>query len=151
MSAAKRSVLVTGCSSGIGRATALRLARAGFATYASARDEAALGGLRDAGCYTLPLDVRDEASMAAAVAAIAREHGALYALVNNAGFSQSGALETLSLEKVRKQFETNLFGLLRLTQLALPGMRAAGAGRIVNLSSMGGKITVPGFGAYHAS
>ncbi len=79
--------------------------------------------------------------MAAAVAAV---EGGVGVLINNAGYSQSGALETLSMDSVRRQFETNVFGLLRLTQLVLPGMRAAGAGKIVNVSSMGGRLDVPG-------
>ena len=86
--------------------------------------------------------------MQAAVAAI---EGGVGVLINNAGYSQSGALETLPMDAVRRQFETNVFGLLRLTQLVLPGMRAAGAGKIVNVSSMGGRLTFPGGGAYHAT
>ena len=89
--------------------------------------------------------------MRAAVAAVEAEHGAVGALVNNAGYSQSGALETLPMERLRAQFETNVFGLVRMCQLVLPGMRAAGRGRIVNVSSMGGKLVFPGGGAYHAS
>jgi NAD(P)-dependent dehydrogenase (short-subunit alcohol dehydrogenase family) len=94
--------------------------------------------------------VTDEASMQAAVAE-AESDGPLGALVNNAGYSLSGALETLPLDEVRRQFETNVFGLLRLTQLVLPGMRRAGRGTIVNLSSMGGRLVFPGGGAYHAT
>jgi NAD(P)-dependent dehydrogenase (short-subunit alcohol dehydrogenase family) len=89
--------------------------------------------------------------MEAAVAAVEAEHGAVGALVNNAGYSQSGALETLPMERLRAQFETNVFGLVRMCQLVLPGMRGAGRGRIVNLSSMGGKLVFPGGGAYHGS
>jgi NAD(P)-dependent dehydrogenase (short-subunit alcohol dehydrogenase family) len=88
--------------------------------------------------------------MRAAVEA-AEADGPLSALVNNAGYSLSGALETLPMDEVRRQFETNVFGLLRLTQLVLPGMRAAGRGTIVNLSSMGGRLVFPGGGAYHAT
>jgi NAD(P)-dependent dehydrogenase (short-subunit alcohol dehydrogenase family) len=146
-----RTVLITGCSSGIGQATALRLARAGFITYATARNVDALGDLRTAGCRTLPLDVTDDTSMQTAVAAVELEHGSLFALVNNAGYSQSGALATLPMDKLRAQFETNIFGLVRLTQLVIPGMRRAGAGRIVNISSMGGRLSFPGAGAYHAT
>jgi len=89
--------------------------------------------------------------MRAAVDAVEAESGAVRALVNNAGYSLSGALETLPLDEVRRQFETNVFGLLRLTQLVLPGMRRAGEGTIVNLSSMGGRLVFPGGGAYHAT
>ncbi len=144
--AAARSVLITGCSTGIGRATAARLAAAGWTVYATARKPETLAGL--SGCRTLALDVTDEASMEAAVAQVEAPLGAL---VNNAGYSLSGALETLSMDEVRRQFETNVFGLLRLTQLVLPQMRAAGAGRIVNVSSMGGRLTFPGGGGYHAT
>lgn len=153
MNPSTRDVLVTGCSSGIGKATALRLARGGYRVWATARRTGDLGELAAAGCETLALDVTDEGSMTAAVAAVeAKAEGqALFALVNNAGYGQSGALEELPLERVRRQFETNVFGLLRLTQLVLPGMRRAGRGRIVNLGSMGGRLTFPGGGAYHAT
>ncbi len=145
------AVLITGCSSGIGEQTAKRLAARGWPVYATARNPDQLAGLAEAGCRTLALDVTDEASMTSAVAAVESEHGAVGALINNAGYSQSGALETLPMQRVREQFETNVFGLLRMCQLVLGGMRAAGRGRIVNLSSMGGKLTFPGGGAYHAS
>jgi NAD(P)-dependent dehydrogenase (short-subunit alcohol dehydrogenase family) len=146
-----RAVLVTGCSSGIGRATAERLAASGWTVYATARKPETLGELEARGCRTLALDVTDEASMRDAVGAVEGEHGAVAALVNNAGYSQSGAIETVPMEKVRAQFETNVFGLVRLCQLVLPAMRAARAGRIVNLSSMGGKLVFPGGGFYHAT
>lgn len=151
MSDVAKVVLITGASSGIGAATARRLAGSGFRVYATARKLAAVEDLKRAGCETLALDVTDEASMQAAMAAIEARDGGIGALVNNAGYSQSGALETLPIDAVRRQFETNVFGLLRLTQLVLPGMRRARRGRIVNLSSMGGKLTFPGGGAYHAS
>ncbi len=89
--------------------------------------------------------------MSAAVAAVEEAEGAVGALVNNAGYSQSGAVETVALDDVRRQFETNVFGLLRMCQLVLPGMRRQGDGRIVNVSSMGGKLTFPGGGVYHAT
>jgi NAD(P)-dependent dehydrogenase (short-subunit alcohol dehydrogenase family) len=143
-----RTVLITGCSTGIGRAAAQRLAGAGWTVYATARRPETLADVT--GCRTLALDVTDEDSMQSAVAE-AQADGPLTALVNNAGYSQSGALETLPMESVRRQFETNVFGLLRLTQLVLPGMRAAGRGTIVNLSSMGGRLVFPGGGAYHAT
>lgn len=144
-------VLITGCSSGIGRATALRLVRDGYVVYATARKVSSLVELEAAGCRALALDVTDEASMVAAVASIEAEHGSVGALINNAGYSQSGAVESVPVDAVRRQFETNVFGLLRQTQLVLPGMRRAGGGRIVNISSMGGTLTFPGGGAYHAS
>jgi NAD(P)-dependent dehydrogenase (short-subunit alcohol dehydrogenase family) len=146
-----KSVLITGCSTGIGRATALRLAQAGWKVYATARSVEKLADLEKAGCRTLALDVMDEASMAAAVRHIEKEDGAVGVLINNAGYSQSGALETVDINDVRRQFETNVFGLLRLTQLVLPGMRRQGWGKVVNIGSMGGKLTFPGGGAYHAT
>jgi NAD(P)-dependent dehydrogenase (short-subunit alcohol dehydrogenase family) len=144
-------VLITGCSTGIGRATAQRLARAGMTVYASARRPESIEDLQAAGCRTLALDVTDEDSMRAAVEEVERAEGAVGALVNNAGYSQSGAVETVPLDDVRRQFETNVFGLLRMSQLVLPGMRREGRGRIVNISSMGGKLTFPGGGIYHAT
>ena len=143
-----RTVLITGCSTGIGHATAARLAAGGWTVYASARRPETLADLEARGCRVLALDVTSEESMQAAVAAV---EGGVGVLINNAGYSQSGALETLPMDSVRRQFETNVFGLLRLTQLVLPGMRAAGAGKIVNVSSMGGRLTFPGGGAYHAT
>lgn len=151
MSGASRVVLITGCSSGIGRATAERLARGGWTVYATARDVEAISDLEARGCRLLPLDVTDEDSMRGAVEEVERAEGAVGALVNNAGYSQSGAIEAVPMEKVRRQFETNVFGLVRMCQLVLPGMRARGYGRIVNLSSMGGKLTFPGGGFYHAT
>jgi NAD(P)-dependent dehydrogenase (short-subunit alcohol dehydrogenase family) len=144
-------ILITGCSSGIGRATAERLVRAGRTVYATARRPETIADLREAGAHTLALDVTDEESMRAAVAAVEADHGPVLALVNNAGYSQSGAVESVSLELVRRQFETNVFGALRLAQLVLPGMRRAGRGRIVNVSSMGGRLVFPGGGVYHAT
>ena len=146
-----KSVLITGCSTGIGRATALRLAQAGWKVYATARTVEKLADLEKAGCRTLTLDVMDEASMQAAVRQVEQEDGAVGALINNAGYSLSGALETVDMGDVRRQFETNVFGLLRLTQLVLPGMRRQGWGKVVNIGSMGGKLTFPGGGAYHAT
>jgi len=146
-----KAVLITGCSSGIGRATALRLARAGWPVYATARRPQQLGELAEAGCTTLALDVTDEDSMRAAVERVERDTGAVGVLINNAGYSQSGAIETVPVAAARRQFETNVFGLLRLIQLALPGMRAQRWGKIVNVGSMGGRLTFPGGGLYHAT
>lgn len=144
-------VLITGCSSGIGEATAADLVAHGHTVYATARRPETLKSLADKGCHTLALDVNDEESMAAAVATVEREEGAIDVLVNNAGYSQSGAVESIPLDTIRKQFETNVFGLIRMSQLVLPGMRNAGRGRIVNIGSMGGKLTFPGGGIYHAT
>jgi NAD(P)-dependent dehydrogenase (short-subunit alcohol dehydrogenase family) len=144
-------VLITGCSSGIGRATAERLAGHGWTVYATARRLEAIADLEARGCRVLALDVTDEDSMQAAVGTVVEEHGAVGALVNNAGYSQSGAVEDIPLEEVRRQFETNVFGLVRMCQLVLPGMRAQRYGRIVNVSSMGANFTFPGGGIYHAT
>ena len=144
-------VLITGCSTGIGRATAERLAGGGLTVYATARKLEAIEDLKAAGCRTLALDVTDEESMRAGVAAIEEAEGSVGALVNNAGYSQSGAVETIPMDELRRQFETNVFGLVRMCQLVLPGMRKAGRGRIVNVSSMGGKLVFPGGGAYHGT
>ncbi|MBK8251599.1 MAG: SDR family NAD(P)-dependent oxidoreductase [Polyangiaceae bacterium] len=146
-----KSVLVTGCSSGIGKATAARLAQNGYRVWATARKRETLAELEALGCRTLSLDVNDEKSMETAVKTIEREDGAVGVLVNNAGYSQSGAIEAVPMDKVRAQFETNVFGLVRLTQLVLPAMRAQRYGRIVNISSMGGKLVFPGGGFYHAT
>jgi len=148
---ASKAVLITGCSTGIGRATAERMASAGYTVYATARRMESIEDLEAKGCRTLALDVNDEDSMSAAVAAVEEAEGAVDALVNNAGYSQSGAVESIDLDEVRRQFETNVFGLIRMSQLVLPGMRARGAGRIVNIGSMGGKLTFPGGGVYHAT
>lgn len=151
MATTSRVVLITGCSTGIGRATAAHLAARGDTVIATARRVSDLDALAAAGCRTLPLDVRDEASMTAAVAEVESAYGRIDVLVNNAGYSQSGAVESVPLDRVRAQFETNVFGLLRLTQLVLPGMRRRGAGWIVNMGSMGGRLVFPGGGVYHAS
>ncbi|MGH3533080.1 MAG: SDR family NAD(P)-dependent oxidoreductase, partial [Mycobacterium sp.] len=151
MSEISKAVIVTGCSTGIGRATAQRLAKAGHVVYATARREESVADLRDAGARTLALDVTDEASMHAAVERVVAEQGAVGVLVNNAGYSQSGALETVPMADLRRQFETNVFGLVRMCQLVLPGMREQRWGRIVNISSMGANFTFPGAGAYHAT
>ena len=146
-----KAVLITGCSSGIGRATAQHLAQKGWTVYATARRAEAIADLEGAGCRTLGLDVTDEASMQAAVGAVEAEHGAVGVLINNAGYSQSGAVESVPIEDVRRQFETNVFGLVRLTQLVLPGMRRQHWGKVVNISSMGANFVFPGGGFYHAT
>jgi short-subunit dehydrogenase len=148
---ASKAVLITGCSTGIGRATAEHLARRGWTVYATARRPETIQDLAGAGCRILALDVCDEGSMRAAVDTIERAEGAVGVLVNNAGYGQEGAFESTPMAEVRRQFETNVFGLIRLSQLCLPGMRRQRWGRIVNLSSMGGKLTFPGGAFYHAT
>lgn len=144
-------VLITGCSSGIGEATARRLLARGHTVYATARRPQTLSDLAAAGATTLALDVTDEESMVSAVKEVEAAHGAVGALVNNAGYGLQGPIEETPLEEVRRQLETNFFGLVRLTQLVLPAMRAATTGRIVNVSSMGGRLALPGGAFYHAS
>jgi NAD(P)-dependent dehydrogenase (short-subunit alcohol dehydrogenase family) len=151
MAAVSKAVLITGCSSGIGRATALRLAKNGWTVYATARRPETIADLEQAGAHVLALDVTDAASMRDAVDAVTRTEGAVGVLINNAGYSQSGAVETVPMDAVRRQFETNVFGLVELTQLVLPGMREQRYGRIVNVGSMGGRLTFPGGGYYHAT
>lgn len=144
-------VLITGATSGIGAASARLLAANGYTVYASGRDLGKLRPLEQDGCRLLELDVTDEASMQRAVDSILATEGRIDILVNNAGYGQYGALETLPVDLMRRQFETNVFGLMRLTQLVLPSMRAQRRGRIVNISSMAAYFTFPGGGVYHAS
>jgi NAD(P)-dependent dehydrogenase (short-subunit alcohol dehydrogenase family) len=146
-----KAVLITGCSTGIGRATAELLVANGWTVYATARRLDSIADLAEKGCRTLPLDVTDEASMEAAVGQVEQAEGAVGVLINNAGYSQGGAVEAVPMDVVRRQFETNVFGLVRMCQLVLPGMRRQGWGRIVNLSSIGGKLVFPGGGFYHAT
>jgi NAD(P)-dependent dehydrogenase (short-subunit alcohol dehydrogenase family) len=148
---ASRAVLVTGCSTGIGRATAERLARGGWRVYASARRIESVKDLEAAGCIPLQLDVSDEASMQRAVREVESREGAVGVLVNNAGYGSLGAIEEVPPAEMRRQFETNVFGLVRMCQLVLPGMRRQGWGKIVNVSSMGGRMTLPGGGIYHGT
>jgi NAD(P)-dependent dehydrogenase (short-subunit alcohol dehydrogenase family) len=143
--------LVTGASSGIGAATVRALLADGCTVYAGARRVERMAELEAAGARLLHLDVTDDDSMVAAVARIIAEQGRLDVLVNNAGYGSYGAVEDVPLSEGRAQFEVNVFGLARMTQLALPHMRARSSGRIVNVSSMGGKIYEPLGGWYHAT
>jgi len=144
-------VLISGCSSGIGAATAETLVRAGHSVYATARRTEPLADLEALGCHALALDVTSEDSMIAAVKAVEADHGKVGTLINNAGYGEYGPIEEADLDRVRTMFETNVFGLARLTQLVLPAMRRSRSGRIVNIGSMGGRITFPVGGFYHAS
>lgn len=149
--ATNRVALVTGASSGIGEATARQLIAAGWRVYAGARRVDRMQPLAAAGARLLALDVTDDASMQQAIDTIHRDQGRLDALVNNAGYGSYGALEEVPLDEGRRQFEVNVFGLARLTQLALPMMRAQRSGRIVNITSIGGKIGEPFGSWYHAT
>ncbi len=146
-----KAVLITGCSTGIGRATAERLAAHEWNVYATARKAESIADLKSRGCKTLALDVCDEASMRAAVQTVEQAEGAVGVLINNAGYGLEGAFEEVPMTDIRRQFETNVFGLVAMTKLVLPGMRRQRWGRVVNLSSMGGKLTFPGGAYYHAT
>lgn len=152
-----RAVLITGVhsqgghSSGTGRATALRLHRAGWPVYATGRNLDGLKDLADEGITTLRLDVTDEESMVAVVDQITEEHGAVGVLINNAAYSLNGTIGETPLDQVRRQFDANFFGLARMTQLVLPGMREQRSGRIIMMSSIFGLFATPGRGYYQAT
>lgn len=142
-----KTALVTGASSGIGAATALALHGAGYTVYAAARRVERMQDLRELGITTLKLDITDEASVNRAVKTIGR----IDVLVNNAGYGSYGAFEEVSLTEARQQMEVNIFGLARLTQLVIPGMRQRRQGTIISIASMGGKFG-EAFGSwYHAT
>ena len=143
--------LVTGASAGIGKAIVRRLLRDGWTVWGAARRTTEMADIAADGARTVGMDVTDEASMQAAVAQILARHGRIDALVNNAGYGSYGAIEDVPIAEARRQFEVNLFGLARLVQLVLPGMRERRAGTIVNVSSMGGRIWTPVGGWYHAT
>ncbi|MBE2318981.1 SDR family NAD(P)-dependent oxidoreductase [Solirubrobacter sp. CPCC 204708] len=140
-----QTVLITGCSSGIGRATAEVLAAKGYNVYATARRTESIADLEAKGCKTLALDVTSEDSMVAAVEAVSE---GIDALVNNAGIQEVGAIESVPMDRVRALFETNVFGPVRLAQLVLPQMRERRRGHIITVGSMNGKFTWPGTGYY---
>jgi len=145
------TVLITGSSSGIGRATAELFAEEEWVVYATARDEADLAELAERGCETAELDVTRAVDVERVLDRIADEQGRLDCLVNNAGYGQHGPLEDVPADELARQFDVNVYGPHRLTRAALPHMREAGDGTIVNVSSVSGRITVPGAGAYSAS
>jgi NAD(P)-dependent dehydrogenase (short-subunit alcohol dehydrogenase family) len=143
--------LVTGASSGIGEATARQLAAAGLTVYAAARRAGRMQKLTEVGIHPIAMDVTDDTSMRAGVQAILNEQGRIDVLVNNAGYGSYGALEDVPMAEARAQMEVNVFGAARLIQLVLPHMRAQRSGTIVNVTSMGGKITTPLGAWYHAT
>ena len=148
----QKSVLITGCSSGIGRCLALGLHARGYRVFASVRQEKDVAALRAAGLESLVLDLRSPDSIRAAVdEVLARCGGQLYALINNGAYGQPGAVEDLTREALRLQFETNLFGTQELTNRVLPVMRARNEGRIVQISSLLGIVCMGYRGAYTAS
>jgi NAD(P)-dependent dehydrogenase (short-subunit alcohol dehydrogenase family) len=146
-----KTAFVTGASAGIGEATARALLAAGYRVFAGARRLDRMAGLAAAGATLLKLDLTDDASIVAAVNTIKNEAGRIDVLVNNAGYGSYGALEDAPLDEGRRQFEVNVFGLARLCQLVLPMMRAQKSGKIVNVTSIGGKIWEPLGAWYHAT
>mgnify|MGYP003393385548 CR=1 FL=1 len=147
----KKIALITGASSGMGKATAIKLLEAGYIVYGAARRVERMADLKERGVQVISMDVTNNESMGQAVRQIIQEHGKIDVLINNAGYGSYGAIEDVPLEEARRQFEVNIFGLARLTQLTLPSMRENKSGKIVNVSSMGGKIYTPMGGWYHAT
>ncbi|MGG3572265.1 oxidoreductase [Bacillus gobiensis] len=147
----KKVVLITGASSGMGEATAIRLNKAGYIVYASARRNERMKHLEEQGIHILKMDVTDDVSMVQAIETITNEQGNIDIIVNNAGYGSYGALEDVPMSEAKYQFEVNLFGMARLTQLVLPYMRKNHFGKIVNISSIGGKIYEPLGSWYHSS
>ncbi|GAA1715587.1 oxidoreductase [Kribbella yunnanensis] len=143
--------LVTGASSGIGEATALELAKAGYTVYAAARRVERMTHLTGSGIHPIAMDVTDDTSLQEGVDKIIADAGRLDVLVNNAGYGSYGALEDVPMDEARYQFDVNVFGAARLTQLVLPHMRAQRSGKIVNITSMGGKVHTPLGAWYHAT
>ncbi|PIQ29161.1 short-chain dehydrogenase/reductase [bacterium (Candidatus Blackallbacteria) CG17_big_fil_post_rev_8_21_14_2_50_48_46] len=147
----KKVVLITGASSGMGKVTALHLLQAGYTVYGAARRVELMQELEQAGGHPLKMDVTDADQVKAAVEQIMAQEGRIDVLINNAGYGSYGSVEETSIEEAKRQFEVNNFGLARLTQAVIPHMRKQGAGRIINISSMGGKIYFPLGAWYHAS
>jgi len=141
--------IVTGASSGIGHEAALCLRAQGVTVYAAARRP--MPELEAAGLHTLALDVTDDESLVKAVATVIEEQGRIDILVNNAGYGSYGAIEDVPLDEAKRQFDVNVFGAMRLVQLVLPHMTARHRGRIVNISSMGGRFAMALGGWYHAT
>ncbi|MBV5347608.1 oxidoreductase [bacterium] len=143
--------LITGASSGMGKETAKRLLQEGLVVYVAARRLDQMEDLRTLGAIPLKMDITVDEDVVAAVRQIQASNGGIDVLVNNAGFGMYGAMEESTIADARYQFEVNLFGMARLTQLALPAMRKKGTGTIINISSMGGKIYTPLGSWYHAT
>jgi len=150
-SSTARVALVTGASAGIGKAIVRRLLKDGWTVYGAARRTGQMADIRQEGARVLEMDVTDDASMLAGVQAMLAAEGRIDALVNNAGYGSYGAVEDVPIDEARRQFEVNVFGVARLTQLVLPPMRKARSGTIVNITSMGGRIWMPIGGWYHAT
>lgn len=150
--AEQRTILITGCSSGIGLCVAEGLRERGYRVFATARKPDDVAALRARGLESLPLDLDDSVSIHAAVDdVLTRTGGTLHALLNNGAYGQPGAVEDLTRAALRAQFETNVFGTLELTSRCIPVMRAQGSGRIINVSSLLGLVALPYRGAYTAT
>jgi short-subunit dehydrogenase len=147
----KKIALITGASAGIGMETAKFLANNNYTVYGVARRIERMSGLEQLGIKVIGMDVTDDDSMVAAVNEIIKNEGRIDVLVNNAGFGLYGALEEVSMKDARYQLEVNVIGLARLVQLIIPHMRKQQSGKIVNITSIGGKISSPMGGWYHAS
>ncbi|MDQ0241693.1 oxidoreductase [Arthrobacter bambusae] len=147
----QRVAFVTGASTGIGFEAAVELSKAGMVVYAGARRVEKMEPLKAHGIKVLSLDVTEDDSMKAAVDLVLAEQGRIDVLVNNAGYGSYGSLEEVPLDEGRRQFEVNVFGLARMSQLVIPVMRAAASGRIINVSSIGGKMYEPLGAWYHAT
>lgn len=143
--------LVTGASSGIGKETAKKLLKDGLTVYVAARRIEKMKDLEELGATAIKMDITIEEDIQNVVSTIKENHSGVDILVNNAGYAIYGAVEDTSIEDARHQFDVNLFGLARLTQLVLPYMRKQKSGKIINISSMGGKIYTPLGAWYHAS
>jgi len=147
----KQVALVTGASSGIGKAVAEQLIKDGLIVYVAARRLEKMDDLKSLGAHPLKMDITVEEDVVNVVNTIRAEHGGIDVLVNNAGFGSYGSVEDTPIDDARYQFEVNLFGLAHLTQLALPDMREKKSGKIINISSIGGKIYTPLGAWYHAT
>jgi len=147
----QKTVLITGCSSGIGRAAARAFLDEGWTVYATARNPADVETLGEAGCELATLDVTDRADIDRVVDRVLDEEGAIDALINNAGYGQFGPIEDVPTAKVREQFDVNVYGPHRLIKAVLPGMRRERDGTIVNVSSVAGRVSFPGGGVYSGS
>jgi short-subunit dehydrogenase len=147
----KKVVIITGVSSGIGRETALFLAKHDYAVYGGARRVEKLKELEQENVSTFSLDVTDEISVSNFVGKVLEKEGRIDVLINNAGYGEYGSVEDVDIENAKKQIDVNLFGLARMTKLVLPIMRKQQSGKIVNISSIGGKMATPMGGWYHAS
>jgi len=147
----KKVAIITGASSGIGESAAVLLHNNGFKVYGAARRVEKMKSIEDIGISVIALDITNDESISDCVNTILEKEGRIDVLVNNAGYGSYGAIEDVPMEEARRQFDVNIFGLARLTQLVLPKMRENRFGKIVNISSMGGKVYTPFGGWYHAT